>query len=88
MADGGGVGSAGNDDRPDTAAAAVGKLYSSRATSPVAARSRDRIVGLFDGFQLVDPGLVYVPVWRPDPEDDIPENPSEFWVYAGVGQKR
>lgn len=75
-----------NEDRPDTAAA-VGKLYSSRATSPVTARSYDEILGLFDGFDLVTPGLTYVPLWRPDSQDDIPENPSEYWVYAGVGRK-
>jgi hypothetical protein len=75
-----------NQDRPDTAAA-VGKLYSSKATSPVTARSHDEILGLFDGFDLVAPGLTYVPLWRPDPADEIPENPSEYWVYAGVGRK-
>ncbi|WP_043258208.1 SAM-dependent methyltransferase [Streptomyces prunicolor] len=75
-----------NEDRPDTAAA-VGKLYSARATSPVTARSYDEILGLFDGFDLVAPGLTYVPLWRPDPADEIPENPSEYWVYAGVGAK-
>lgn len=75
-----------NQDRPDTAAA-VGQLYRSRATSPVTARSHDEILGLFDGFGLVAPGLTYVPLWRPDPEDEIPENPSEYWVYAGVGRK-
>ncbi len=75
-----------NEDRPDTAAA-VGKLYSARATSPVTARSHDEILGLFDGFDLVAPGLTYVPLWRPDPADEIPENPSEYWVYAGVGSK-
>ncbi|MEV0208739.1 SAM-dependent methyltransferase [Streptomyces sp. NPDC050788] len=75
-----------NQDRPDTADA-VGKLYRSRATSPVTARSHDEILGLFDGFELVDPGLVYVPLWRPDPDDHIPDNPSEYWVYAGVGRK-
>jgi hypothetical protein len=75
-----------NQDRPDTAAA-VGKLYRSRATSPVTARSRDEILALFDGFDLVEPGLVHVPLWRPDRPDQIPENPSEYWVYAGIGRK-
>ncbi|MFJ4924980.1 SAM-dependent methyltransferase [Streptomyces sp. NPDC088736] len=76
-----------NEDRPDTAAA-VGKLYRSRATSPVTARSYGEIHGLFEGFDLVEPGLVYVPLWRPDPDDLVPENPSEYWVYSGVGRKR
>jgi O-methyltransferase involved in polyketide biosynthesis len=75
-----------NQDRPDTAAA-VSKLYRSRATSPVSVRSHDEILELFAGFDLVDPGLVHVPLWRPDPDDRIPDNPSEYWVYAGVGRK-
>jgi hypothetical protein len=73
-------------DRPGTAAA-VGQLYRSKATSPVTARSYDQIAALFTGFDLVDPGLVYVPLWRPDSGDEIPDKPSEYWVYAGVGRK-
>ena len=75
-----------NEHRPDTAAA-VSKLYSARATSPVTARSHDEIHDLFTGFDLVKPGLVHVPLWRPDPGDRIPDKPSEYWVYAGVGRK-
>jgi hypothetical protein len=75
-----------NQDRPDTAAA-VGQLYRSRASSPVTARSHDEILDFFDGFDLAQPGLVHVPLWRPDPVDEIPDNPSEYWVYAGVGRK-
>ncbi|WP_037852371.1 SAM-dependent methyltransferase [Streptomyces sp. NRRL S-340] len=75
-----------DEDRPDTAAA-VGQLYRDRATSPVTARSHDAIAALFDGFDLVEPGLVHVPLWRPDREDEIPRDPSSYWVYAGVGRK-
>ncbi|MEU6139654.1 SAM-dependent methyltransferase [Streptomyces sp. NPDC047081] len=75
-----------NQDRPDTAAA-VGQLYRSRATSPVTARSYDEVLGLFDGFELAEPGLVHVPLWRPDPDEVVPDNPAEYWVYAGVGRK-
>ncbi|AZS89268.1 hypothetical protein ELQ87_37250 [Streptomyces griseoviridis] len=75
-----------DEDRPDTAAA-VGQLYRAKATSPVTARSRERILGLFDGFDLTEPGLVHVPLWRPDAGDEVPERPSEYWVYAGVGRK-
>ncbi|MFJ6841818.1 SAM-dependent methyltransferase [Streptomyces griseoluteus] len=74
-----------NQDRPDTAAA-VGQLYRSRATSPVTARSYEEILGLFDGFELTEPGLVHVPLWRPDPAVALPDNPTEYWVYAGVGR--
>ncbi|MET7601642.1 SAM-dependent methyltransferase [Streptomyces avermitilis] len=76
-----------DEDRPDTAAA-VGQLYRSRATSPVTARSRHEIHALFDGFDLIGPGLVHVPLWRPDADENVPDNPSQYWVYAGVGRKK
>jgi hypothetical protein len=53
----------------------------------VTARSHDEIRSLFDGFELVEPGLVHVPLWRPGPLDEIPRNPAQYWVYAGVGRK-
>ncbi len=75
-----------DEDRPDTAAA-VGQLYRDRATSPVTARSHDEIKALFDGFELVEPGLVHLPLWRPDSPEEVPDNPRQYWVYAGVGRK-
>jgi hypothetical protein len=41
----------------------------------------------FDGFELLDPGLVYIPQGRPDSLSDIPDDPSQFWVKVGVGRK-
>jgi len=54
-----------------------------RATSPVVPRTRAEVERFFDGFALVDPGLVQVSRWRPDGE--IPED--EVWIYGGVGRK-
>jgi SAM-dependent methyltransferase len=39
----------------------------SQASSNLHARTYDQISELFDGFTLVDPGLVWMPEWRPDP---------------------
>jgi hypothetical protein len=50
-------------------------------------RSRANILRFFDGFDLVDPGLVYIPQWRPDSPADVPADPSKFWGLVGVGQK-
>ena len=41
----------------------------------------------FDGFELVDPGLVYVPVWRPDSPADVPRDLGQFGCLVGVGRK-
>jgi hypothetical protein len=35
----------------------------------------------------VDPGLVFIPQWRPDSPADVPSDPSQFWVLVGVGRK-
>ena len=46
-----------------------------------------RDLRFFDGFELLDPGLVYIPQWRPDSPSDVPDDPSRFWVMVGVGRK-
>ncbi|MGW5417651.1 SAM-dependent methyltransferase [Actinomadura geliboluensis] len=64
--------------------AAIGKLYD-RASSPAVARSHAEILRFFDGWELLDPGLVYVPLWRPD-EGEAVDDPERFLVYGGVGR--
>jgi hypothetical protein len=44
-------------------------------------------MGLFGDFELTDPGLVRIPLWRPDPPADVPSDPSEFWCLAGVDRR-
>lgn len=65
-------------------AAAIGKLYD-RATSPAVSRSHAEILRFFDGWELLDPGLVYLPLWRPD-EGETVENPERFLGFGGVGR--
>lgn len=64
--------------------AAIGKLYD-RATSPAVSRSHAEILRFFDGWELLDPGLVYVPLWRPD-EGDAVDDPERFLVFGGVAR--
>jgi S-adenosyl methyltransferase len=54
-------------------------------TAAATLRSRAEIAAFFEGFQLVEPGLVQLPLWRPDhgPSADL----SKIWVYGGVGIK-
>jgi hypothetical protein len=51
-------------------------------------RSRAEILRFFDGFDIVDPGLVSIPQWRPDSPGDVPGDLSKFWGLVGVGRKR
>jgi hypothetical protein len=50
-------------------------------------RSREEILRFFDGFDLVDPGLVHIPLWRPAQAVGVPGDPGKFWVLAGVGRR-
>jgi SAM-dependent methyltransferase len=49
-------------------------------------RTRDEIARLCDGFTLVDPGLVWIPQWRPAAPGDVPEDPSKYWALVGVAR--
>jgi SAM-dependent methyltransferase len=66
---------------------AMDKVYKSGVPSKGGARSRADILRFFDGFDLVDPGLVYMSLWRPDAPAEVPGDPSQFWCLAGVGRK-
>jgi hypothetical protein len=52
-------------------------------------RSFDEVRGLFAGMELLEPGVVYNPLWRPDPSDIVPD-PMSFAgkiIGAGLGRK-
>ncbi|GGS81398.1 hypothetical protein GCM10010286_02440 [Streptomyces toxytricini] len=60
--------------------------------NPLVMRTREEVARFFDGFELVDPGVVSMPNWQPgglaDPQDgDMPEDPYAFSGYGGVGRK-
>jgi len=80
------LGHATNESRPAVAQAAE-TVYNQKVATSIHMRSRADILRLFDGFDLVDPGLVYIPQWRPDSPADVPEDPGKFWVLVGAGRK-
>jgi hypothetical protein len=55
--------------------------------SPVTFRTRDEVAELFSDFELLDPGVVYVPDWRPDTEEDVLKEPDWSIIYGAVGRK-
>lgn len=73
------------DSRPEEAAAAV-ELYR-RADSHVHPRTRAEVTDLFTGFDLVEPGLVSTPLWRPESPEELGPDAEHSEVYAGVGRK-
>src|SRR5690348_5795645 len=74
------------ESRPDLADSAP-SVYNSRVAAQWVMRSRDEIRALFAGFSLVDPGLVWIPEWRPGSPADVPENPQQYWGLVGVGRR-
>lgn len=70
-----------------TVVRAAEKLFNRSVATQAHARSRAEILRFFDGFELVDPGLVRIPLWRPDSPADVPDDPGKFWGLVGVGRK-
>ncbi|MFI6154951.1 SAM-dependent methyltransferase [Kitasatospora sp. NPDC051170] len=56
-----------------------------RATAPLVGRGREEVRAFFDGLELLEPGVVTVPLWRPD----APPAPGAERVsmYGAVARK-
>lgn len=72
------------DGVPDVVAKVV-EVYK-KTSAPGVPRTRQQVTGLFGDFTLVDPGLVWAPLWRPE-RPVSPEEAVQTWFYAGVGRK-
>jgi hypothetical protein len=62
----------------------AGATFRAEATAPGIPRTREAIAAFFDGFDLVDPGLVPVTAWRPSGPE---RTPDRVWLYGGVAHK-
>jgi hypothetical protein len=67
-----------------TSAAASSMDVYQNATSTVTLRTHAEISGLFDGWDLLAPGLVQAPLWHPD--GPAPRNLDKLWIYGGVAR--
>ena len=65
----------------------LAELYRRTATQ-LTARSSLEIQALLDGFDLVPPGVVFLPLWRPDSPADVDDRPERFTTYGVVGRRR
>jgi hypothetical protein len=54
--------------------------------SDVWTRSKPEFTELFDGLELIEPGVVPASEWRPAPEDTIPVR-SDINIWTAVGRK-
>ena len=64
------------------------RLYE-KTTHPLGFRSRAQLARFFEGFALVEPGIIFTPAWRPDNAyDPFVDEPERAAGIAGVGRKR
>jgi SAM-dependent methyltransferase len=75
-----------SDERPEVMQA-VGKVFNRSVTTQSHIRSRAEILRFFGDFELLEPGLVHMPLWRPDSPADVPSDPGRYWCLAGVARK-
>ncbi|WP_268891578.1 SAM-dependent methyltransferase [Lentzea tibetensis] len=76
------------DHQDDAVSAATDVIKKSRSADQMTMRSYDQVHALFDGYELVEPGLVGCGEWRPDgPGDIADEYGMNMLAYAGVGRK-
>ena len=76
------------DGAPEAAIQRLSRV-SAAANDPSKSRSSVEIGRLFDGFELLKPGVVRIPLWRPEgPDEILVEEPERCLGFAGVGQKK
>jgi hypothetical protein len=80
-----------NDYQPEVVGEVEG-LYT-RTTQPGVFRSREQILALMPGYELVPPGLVDAILWRPDPDeqqghqDPLGGDVTRYSLLAAVGRR-
>jgi hypothetical protein len=62
----------------------AGKRLSDTMGEPFVVRTRAEISRFFDGTDLLDPGLVQIDEWRPDPEQPVPDDPLPVPILSAV----
>ncbi|MGV9301844.1 SAM-dependent methyltransferase [Nonomuraea sp. NPDC004354] len=74
-----------HDLRPE-AAPEVERVYQG-ASAQFTARHSTEVAALFDGLDLVEPGVVNLPEWRPDHPDLVPFKDVGPYFLCGVARK-
>jgi O-methyltransferase involved in polyketide biosynthesis len=70
----------------DPAGVEAQERYNHSGAVPYRLRSPEEIAGFFQGLELVEPGVVSTPRWRPEPAADG-GLPAEVHAFGGVGRK-
>jgi SAM-dependent methyltransferase len=76
---------ASDDGRSESGERAEAERVYRRTDNQLWIRGRAELTGLFDGFQLVEPGVVWVPQWRPESPESA-EDAERAVFMGGVGR--
>ncbi len=79
-------GSPNTENMPDEHLHGAREMYE-QSVAQVRLRTRSEVEALFDGWQLLHPGVTWIPDWRPDPSDAGPRFDIPNAGYAGVAVK-
>ncbi len=60
---------------------------SGRTSTEIVLRTKDEIATYFAGLTMLEPGLVHLPLWRPESPSDVGEFPERSGAYGGVARK-
>lgn len=69
---------------PETVAAARA-VYAKTSAGSINPRPYEEILSFFEGYELLEPGLVPVEVWRPEWDDIVPDFTKPL-MLGGVGR--
>jgi SAM-dependent methyltransferase len=67
-------------------AEAIGAIVAD-AMEPLYLRTAEELLRIIAGFEPVPPGLVHLPLWRPDSAADVGRHPESSLVYGVVAAK-
>ncbi|GAB4583636.1 SAM-dependent methyltransferase [Nocardia sp. IFM 10818] len=60
---------------------------SGRTSTEITLRSKDEIATYFHDWTLLEPGLVLLPLWRPENPADVGEHPEVSGAFGGLARK-
>ncbi len=73
------------DEQPESTMQLL-EYFNSQSPEPMRWRTRDQVAEFFEGFTILDPGVVFLTQWRPDPSRAEPD-PARFSSYTAIGRK-
>jgi len=73
-----------SDGREPGALTDIDDVYGN-ANAPLIMRTREQVTAFFDGFELIEPGVVFLSQWRPTGE--YYAHGGTRWGYCGLGKK-